>query len=353
MARPQTRMSLVFTATLLLSQLSAIFGAESEFTLRCKNCFCKIDDGYACPAYDQNGIRDYDDYDVVVSDAYASFKLEQDKIPTLESEDKKPCFPFLNAKYKDSEFKDADLPKCVDPEAAKLENVCAFKYEKHIKEKAPKKCMKREYEFKTYATETAALQDKAVLTHTGACGVCSTAQDLAIMMEFGEQIYRRIAACIKEKEKELKPYLEGKAANAADAVKKIQENCKVISEMSGPCALLYFYKVAVETKVCANICPDRIYVNSTDKTNTKLVNDETCEDTECRYCLQNATMAQFEKFAGRTFANSGLTGIYVQRCEQISNVTQDPCKNAAGALKLSAGIAIGIVGFLVWNLGIM
>ena len=57
--------------------------------------------------------------------------------------------------------------------------VCAFKYHDN-------NC--NDYEMVTYTSEDEAVEDGSVVSHLGACGLCSTAVDLAVYMSIPDMV---------------------------------------------------------------------------------------------------------------------------------------------------------------------
>lgn len=65
------------------------------------------------------------------------------------------------------------------------DTVCAFVYSSSISSEefaAADICAAAEYEMVTFPSHKEALQSGAVVTHSGACGLCSTTQDLALYL---------------------------------------------------------------------------------------------------------------------------------------------------------------------------
>ncbi len=75
--------------------------------------------------------------------------------------------------YKDSSCTTTPKQTLLDSTTA----ACAYKYSAETNQ-----AVCTFYEMITYESSDAALADGAVLTHAGSCGVCSTAQDLAIYL---------------------------------------------------------------------------------------------------------------------------------------------------------------------------
>jgi hypothetical protein len=64
------------------------------------------------------------------------------------------------------------------------DTVCAYQYNNApaTTSDSVQTCMNREYAMITYESKEEATLDNAVVIHKGACGVCSSAQDLSVRM---------------------------------------------------------------------------------------------------------------------------------------------------------------------------
>ena len=127
----------------LLSLLSSSSSAAD-----CDGCFCVPSEGNSCPTW-----TPVDTYDQDVIDAFYAKKMTN------------VVFSLTCNPYEDNSC--TSTPP-MDPDTEN--SVCAFKYNSTD-------CST--YTMITYPSREAADADGAYITHTHACGLCSTAQDLA------------------------------------------------------------------------------------------------------------------------------------------------------------------------------
>jgi hypothetical protein len=144
------------------------------FENRCGDCWCVPEGGVidgTCPSFDDAGL--HQSFPEDWADFYNSFRLESDPRTLAASDGSADCFPFANEVGPLENYPGSNFPPCVIPET-KNTSVCAYKY---ANASAP--CQGRSYDMKTYDTDGDAVSDGANVIHFGACGVCSSAQDLA------------------------------------------------------------------------------------------------------------------------------------------------------------------------------
>merc|ERR1711862_708395 len=112
-------------------------------------------------------------------------------------------------------------PAIVDSPVA----VCAFKYLNGGFD---------QYEMITYATEHAARADGAFITHNRACGLCSSAQDLAAYLQYTDMVTHGRRCAI-----------------LANISKKLGLKCYLELGYSVPCATIWNYDGISDRQSCA------------------------------------------------------------------------------------------------------
>ncbi len=144
------------SVVLVFGVLFSVISADTFPT--CGDCWCVPDNGGlgACPSW-----APQTDFSTEVVNIYKAQKPSS--IYTLN------CNP-----YKDSTCQTTPAQTLLDVDTA----VCAFNYPTNANNS--QSCS--EYSVSTYLDEQTALAAGAVLNHKGSCGVCSTAQDLAVYL---------------------------------------------------------------------------------------------------------------------------------------------------------------------------
>jgi hypothetical protein len=191
---------------LLLLALQLPSSSSSSSTMlqpRCGNlCWCVpmggVDAG-TCPDSTTAGVRQ--DFPLEWAVTLQSFRLKQSStIPTLNlmqssfpGDSAARCYPFADAVGDDIIeagllYAAAKFPQCMRS-VSSPDAVCAYQYysaqqdtTSTTDDTTEPTCMNREYEMKTYGSKQEATLNNAVVIHKGACGVCSSAQDLSVRM---------------------------------------------------------------------------------------------------------------------------------------------------------------------------
>jgi len=266
---------------------------SSQF-YKCTDCFCLPSDGPDgnCP---ELGNRELS-YPPETIERFMTLQLatECNEIPHLipvTNDSYDPCtapapsctpYPFLENLL--------NLPLCVEPEST--EGVCGFLY-------SDNSCSpERTYEMKTYKNANKAVDDGAIVTHLGACGVCSNSNDLAINMM---------------------PDLEISATSCAMLAPDFLQIyiCYQTIGFTPECAWLWASNALNTAINCSEICQALM--------NTPIQDPETCELNNCFMCDDVQSGSIFSLFSGRTRRNSGIITPIARDCSSIANINQDPC----------------------------
>ena len=125
----------------------------------CGRCWC---------VPDNNGL------DPCPTDWIPQSTFNQDIITIYIQQKPKSIFTLNCNPYEESECLTAPAQILLNDETT----VCAFKYEPF--DDGSSSCQL--YSMVTYQSEDDAIADNATITHSGSCGLCSTAQDLAVYL---------------------------------------------------------------------------------------------------------------------------------------------------------------------------
>lgn len=153
----------------------------------------------------------------------------------------------------------------------------------------------------------------AVVTHTGWCGMCSTAKDLAVYMEKLD-LTGPVTECLQKGEiAEILP-------------------CMLTIGFSLGCALVYLEDGLITNFYNQNECGKTCVLYGADSPNGP---PPDCTLNPCLQCNERASAAAgnagklpsdfFTTYAGRTRRNSGLLSNIVRACDSISHVKQKTC----------------------------
>ncbi|KAL7566996.1 hypothetical protein ACA910_019923 [Epithemia clementina (nom. ined.)] len=159
------------------------------------------------------------------------------------------------------------------------------------------------YKLQTYADKDLATGQGAFVTHLGACGVCSTTQDLAAFMKQMDMITASENCEVK-----------------ASAGQSSGRECFEALGFSSPCADLWANAARNNEKNCAFKCVVQ------DLQDTPFNGDSpTCSMNECLQCMEYNSAKTFQQFAGRTHASSGILSAVVRLCSDFANIQQQIC----------------------------
>jgi len=304
---------LAASSTILVAAFTTV-KAERTFIPKCGDCWCAYGEGNTCPEF-REGLNDFDSIDPKVPDAYLSFKLVSEPF-TAKSQDGGECFPFKDATEPLDVYPESYLPQCVLPTPNTDEAVCAFKFKTAVaKDATPESCADREYEAITYESEESAEDDCAIITHKGACGSCSSANDLSVMLT-RRTVDTDLAACAAT-------YFfdtTNLATRFGNLVTCVVENTGFTDE----CSWIWAHHSAAAAHYCTNEC--LAFGLSTDQETNGPAPD--CKFLECPQCPFDVGFQQlFNRMIGRQYEQSGLTQQYAVPCEDFYAVNHDPCHN--------------------------
>jgi hypothetical protein len=264
-----------------------------------------------CPT-DQTGILDTfppDPYQL-----YESFQLTNSDAPylTLQSADGGDCYPFADTLAPMDGYPGSSLPQCVLPENTANSTVCAFLYEPDTE------CQNRKYQVLTYDSPEAAELAGAVVTHVGACGVCSDAANLWGRMASIDDFETDTLICgvtyllNQDKEKRFGELVE----------------CAMEAGLAPQCALLWGHYGATLLVQCSSAC------NTGTTANTNGPAPE-CELAECPACPK-AWDGNMRLLSGRSIEGSGLSDGTAKSCSRFFQIDNDPCVGAAAGSEASS-----------------
>ena len=171
--------------------------------------------------------------------------------------------------------------------------VCAFKYSDDAS------C--DEYSMVTYMSEEEAAADGAFLTHTGACGLCSTAQDLAVYMANPDMT----SAGKKCATKGLISESWGKA-------------CYEDLGYTPPCASIWNFDGIYDGQQCKWTCIRHLFSDSNGP-------PPLCELNDCLQCDEDEAGPLFKDFAARTRRRSGLASAIARGCDEFPQIIHEVC----------------------------
>jgi hypothetical protein len=152
------------------------------------------------------------------------------------------------------------------------------------------------YELATFASKAAAVGGGYAVTHYGACGTCSTLQDLAVYLEKPDLTtpVRRCGISMEE------------AAVLA---------CLKALGFSPPCAWTWLYNVQNTRHQCFSVCA-RSWVEGEESTHQGHLN-------ACLQCDEDRSGPVFKVTAGRTRRNSGIRSSIPRLDDEIAPVVHD------------------------------
>jgi hypothetical protein len=172
----------------------------------------------------------------------------------------------------------------------------------------PKKYL---YGLRTYPKTTAeAHAEGLIVTHDGACGVCSSLADLNVYIEQGPLLRGRVAVCA------LKLLTGETEAAEADAL-----DCLLELDFTEPCARIWLYNTINTAGKCQEEC--KSFLEDEEAANGPAPD---CTLAECLECDESQSGPTFQQYAGRTRRNSGLLSDIVRPCSDLVDLEHaDPC----------------------------
>ena len=306
---------------------------------RCQDCWCVPSNDEACPSF-QPGLREGFPSEWI--SALASFQRVANSATDDTIVDIEKCFPFPslfnNVRLDAQTYPQSALPTCEFPVETD-ETVCGFVFPnagdfntnnsnattnatditEEQEEENWEPCQGRSYYVQTFANTAAAAAARALVVHTGACGVCSNAQDLAARAATLEEMNPVSILCVADYAIRVK-----NPNRFADLVQCYQDS---IVGLTKPCATLWAHFGAANGVLCPEVCfPDE---------NGKVVlnNPDTCALSECLSCSAQDLEGEFNALAGlyKSPYNAGLLDSVAYPCERFDRVLHDdwdPCQGA-------------------------
>ncbi len=254
---------------------------------RCDSCHCiKTSPTERCPV-EQTPFLDYSTDTTKLLEFQRPFNYYN---LTCNPFDTSPCRTSPMQSYVGEEEKDSA--------------VCAIKYQ--YSNNSPDSCPST-YTIRTYSSLQASyFDDLSTVTHMGACGVCSSTQDLAVLIRIPDMVTASLQ-CIKS----------GGMVRSENS-----HECFRNMGFSEPCAFLWHEYARATMRDCFIQCL------TADVGDKEFNNQENCELNKCLQCQKEKTQAIFERVAGRTYARSGLLSSVVQPCDEIPMLEHDACPSA-------------------------
>jgi hypothetical protein len=283
-----------------------------DFTSRCGDCWCVPEGGTidgTCPDFPDGIWQSFpDDWGRQLS----TFTLTSDPLTLHTKTGATGCYPFFDAVGPQT-YPGSTSPQCERPffPTDNVDSVvCAFKYAED------QACSGREYDMSSYASAESAVTAGAHVTHSGACGVCSNAQDLGVRMSrFGELQAQSIFCATAH-------------AISRDFPALIQ--CFENLGFTDQCSLLWAHFGATNL-LCAALClpdPDSLVIELHEAA-------PTCALLPCLNCSSSQFEGDFNILAGRSrsMQNSGFNDVIPLSCDSFYLIEDhDPCVGAAPAL---------------------
>lgn len=153
----------------------------------------------------------------------------------------------------------------------------------------------RRYRLVNYESPEDAREARAFITHTGACGVCSTLADLSVYIEH-QDLTEPVRKCGLD-------HLAGSQDEHVACLQKLG--------FTLPCAQVWYFNTRNTRAVCALECFSQI--------NAPFHKPDGSLNT-CLQCDEDKSGPVFKAEAGRTRRNSGLANALCRPCSDVSRV---------------------------------
>lgn len=154
------------------------------------------------------------------------------------------------------------------------------------------------YLLESFDTQSAAEAEGAMVTHTGACGLCSSLTDLAVYIEIPD-LTEPVRTC------GIKGVLQGEQVNM---------DCLTALGFTLPCARIWYYNTQNTRTRCGDICTELLaapYHAPDGALN------------ECLQCDEDNSGPVFKSVAGRTRRNSGIPSGICRPCDTLARIVHD------------------------------
>lgn len=140
-----------------------------------------------------------------------------------------------------------------------------------------------------------------------ACGVCSSAQDLAAFAGTGNDVASKKCGI---------SYVVGLFGDKVTAFNNLVSCISKDVGHSYECSKLWAHAIAATTQLCAATCTDDSPYNGA---------APQCAYSACIQCKDDSVETNFQLYAGRNPQRSGLVSSIAYNCSSFSKVIQDPC----------------------------
>ncbi len=159
----------------------------------------------------------------------------------------------------------------------------------------PKAAGSREYRLQTHDTAESAKAAGALVTHYGACGLCSTLADLSVYM-------RELDLTTPVRDCGIK-YLSGPMADHVQCLPDLG--------FTKPCAQIWYYNTVHTRQVCELPCFATL---------GKPYQLEDGSLNECLQCDEDQSGPVFKAIAGRTRRNTGIASALCRPCSEVQPI---------------------------------
>mmetsp|Transcript_28930 Transcript_28930/g.84031 ORF Transcript_28930/g.84031 Transcript_28930/m.84031 type:complete len:374 (+) Transcript_28930:218-1339(+) len=184
----------------------------------------------------------------------------------------------------------------------------------------------QEYLMISYDNEQSALADGATVTHHGACGACSTTQDLAVYLTVPD-LTTATKECIKRS-----------ILNQDEGIACLENDIG----FTNACAKIWMYNGENTGQRCTLPCAAAEIQNYANNGPAP-----ECALNGCLACDAEQSGPTFERVAGRTRRRSGVLTTIARPCEDMVMIDHDyACPSEASSSSSSSSVAMGGMDFL-------
>lgn len=153
------------------------------------------------------------------------------------------------------------------------------------------------YQLQTFDDDASALAAGAEITHYGACGQCSTLQDLSVYIA----------------ETDLTDPVRSCAVQGLDGDDEAAISCIEDLGFTEPCAEIWFYNTRNTRLSCLDVCISQLRNGDPNHMPNGMLNP-------CIQCDEDESGPVFKAVSGRTRRNSGLPSRICRPCDSVSPV---------------------------------
>ena len=159
----------------------------------------------------------------------------------------------------------------------------------------------RTYSLRTFPNASRAVASEHAVTHDGACGVCSSLQDLGVYMKSPDLVARgKVCATVAS--------IVGFDAGV---------RCYLALGFTPACAQMWTMDSIHTFRVCRATCLRNLFTPSNV--------GPTCDINDCIACDEHKSGPIFKLFAGRTRRSSGLRSGIQRNCSEVANIEHRTC----------------------------